>query len=230
MIAPPGGRNGARPGTAGRRARCRSISRGSRPPVITALLPPPCPALARHGEARSPNWAVPCCLLRQRAAAPEAVSDNAPRQRHPGNPLPVAPGRRPSRTHTACVRARPFPVPAIPSARGSGPAVAAVAPACRAREHPAHAAAVPQSSQASPGSAYRRKCQRTCRFERRPQSAPPSGSTLPLSRASLAGNQSVWDVSTSEYPSECRLRVGFTERDSIGIGDSGRASAPGWKV
>jgi hypothetical protein len=34
----------------------------------------------------------------------------------------------------------------------------ALAPACRAREYPAHAAAAPQGSQALPGSAYRRMC------------------------------------------------------------------------
>jgi len=47
--------------------------------------------------------------------------------------------------------------------------------------------------------------QRTCRFERRRQPAPLPGSTLPLSRASLAGNRpfrgvSATDVSTTRVP------------------------------
>lgn len=42
-----------------------------------------------------------------------------------------------------------------------------------------------------------RSAQRTCRFERRPRPAPPPRSTLPLSRASLAGNQPAWGASIS---------------------------------
>ena len=56
-----------------------------------------------------------------RREAPEAVLANAPRQRHPGNPLPAVPGRGPSRAHTAPVRARPYPVPGIPPAQGIRP-------------------------------------------------------------------------------------------------------------
>jgi hypothetical protein len=40
---------------------------------------------------------------------------NAPRQRHPGGPLPAVPGRGPFRAHTAPVRARPYPAPGIPA-------------------------------------------------------------------------------------------------------------------
>jgi hypothetical protein len=50
--------------------------------------------------------------------------------------------------------------------------------------------------------------QRTCRFERRPRSAQPPGSTLPLSRASPAGNQPAWGVSTSDVS----IRVRVTSR------------------
>ena len=61
------------------------------------------------------------------------------------------------RTQPPC--GRDVPVPAIPRRpRASGSAVAALAPACWAREYPARAAAVPQSSLALPGSACRRKC------------------------------------------------------------------------
>jgi hypothetical protein len=52
---------------------------------------------------------------------PGTVLPNAIRQRHPGNPVPAAPGRGPSRAHTAPVRARPFPVPAIPPSPGTRP-------------------------------------------------------------------------------------------------------------
>jgi len=50
----------------------------------------------------------------------------------------------PSRAHTAPLRARPYPGRGIRRSLGIGPAVAALAPDCRARQHPAHAAAVPR--------------------------------------------------------------------------------------
>ena len=93
------------------------------------------------------------------APRPEAVSENAPRQRHPGSPLPVASGRGPSRAHTAPVRTRPFPVPANPVVPGHparlwppSPQLAGHVYIRRMLLQP------PQGSQALPGSACRRKC------------------------------------------------------------------------
>jgi len=82
---------------------------------------------------------LPCAPAR----CPEAVPANAPRQRHPGNPWPAVPGRGSSRAHTAPVRARPYPAPAIPSAPGIRPGCGRPRPSLPARQHPAHAAAVP---------------------------------------------------------------------------------------
>jgi hypothetical protein len=69
-------------------------------------------------------------------------------------PAPRQPGARGARpwavpgAHSP-VRARPLPVPGIRRPRASGPAVAVLAPACRARQYPAHAAAVPAEPLAS---------------------------------------------------------------------------------
>jgi hypothetical protein len=82
-----------------------------------------------------------CCLLQQHAAARNRVVERY-LPRHPGNPVPAAPGCGPFRAHTAPVRARPCPVPTSPSSPGTRPGCGRPRPACRAREYPAHAAGV----------------------------------------------------------------------------------------
>ena len=129
-------------------ARCalaRSISRGCRPPVITAPLLPSGQAAARPGDARSPSypgpsWCWPCAAARRR---PEPVPGNAPPRRHPGNPMPAVPGRRPSRAHTAPVWARPYPAQGIPWGCASGPGCGRPRPSLPSTSTPAHAAAAP---------------------------------------------------------------------------------------
>jgi hypothetical protein len=61
----------------------------------------------------------------------------------PGSPLPAVPGRGPSRAHTAPRAGATAGARNPRRVRASGPAAAVLAPACRARQHPAHAAAVP---------------------------------------------------------------------------------------
>jgi hypothetical protein len=129
----------------GRCAPARSISRGSRPPLIRALLPPSRPAPARQGDARSPNYPGPsrCCLAHQRAAAGtcarERSSPASPRQ-----PLPAAPGVGRPGAHTAPVRARPYPAPKIPSAPGIRPGYGRPRPSLPGTPISAHAAADPR--------------------------------------------------------------------------------------
>jgi hypothetical protein len=131
-------------------ARCapaRSISRGCRPPVVTVLLPPSCPAPARLADARSPSylgpsWCCPCAAARR---CPETCARERSSSASPGSPTPAAPGRGPSRAHTAPVRARPYPRRESRRPRASGPAVAALAPACRACQHPSTLPSAPRS-------------------------------------------------------------------------------------
>ncbi len=94
-------------------ARCapaRSISRGCRPPVITALLLPSRPAPARGGKARSPNCpgAARYCFLRRRGAARNLCPRTLPASATPATRCPrpwAVPG-----AHSP-VRARPYPAP-----------------------------------------------------------------------------------------------------------------------
>lgn len=195
-------------------ARCapaRSISCGCRP-------------LARPGQARSANYpgASRYCLLQLHAAAGSSVRERSPRAR------PGMRGQRcpavgcPGRTQPPCGRDRTRRRESR-RVRAPGPAVAVPAPAFRARQHPAHAAAVRAEPLRLAGSRTDGSAQRIRRFERRRQPAPPPRSTWPLSRASLAGNRPVWGVSaTDASPRECRLLACLTQRDGIGIGDSGR--------
>ena len=142
--------------------------------------------------------------------------------RHPGNPMAAAPARGPSRAHAAAVRARPYPAPGIRRPRVSGPAVAALAPVCRARQHVAYAAADPAEprpgrERVGPGSAQRidasnavgsRDATRIhiCRCPAHP-GRHPTRSGRPRHR---------------HLRHRCRLPARCTERDGIGIGDSGR--------
>jgi len=110
-----------------------------------ASLSPPRPAPARHGDARSSNYPGPsrCCLLQQHAAARDLCSRTLLTSVTPatrGQRCPAV--GRPGRTQPPCGRDR---TPRRASRRpwASSPAVAVLAPACRARQHPAHAAAVP---------------------------------------------------------------------------------------
>jgi hypothetical protein len=154
--------------------------------------------------------AVPVLPLQRRIAAPEAVSANARRRASPRQP--AARAARPwavSGAHSPRAGAT-VPVPAIPRRpRASGPAVAALAPACREREYPAHMLPrSPQSAQALPGGACRRKCPADL-----PLRAPTTVGTA--ARKSLAavpripaGNQPVRGVSTSDVS----MRVPVTSR------------------
>lgn len=139
----------------------------------------------------------PVLLSATARRCPEPMPANAPRQRRPGSPLPAAPRRGPSRAHTAAVRARPYPTSGITSGPSIRPGCGRACPglpgtpisaACRR----CHCGAERRSEAPADGSA-----QRTCRFERRRQLAPPLGSTWPPSRASLAGNRPAWGVSVT---------------------------------
>jgi hypothetical protein len=108
-----------------RYASARSISRGWQTPaarIIRAFL-----VLALRSSAPLPGT---CARERSSSACP-------------GSPMPAAPGCGPSRGHTAPVRARPARCRESRRPRASGPAVAALVPACRVCQHAAHAAAVP---------------------------------------------------------------------------------------
>jgi hypothetical protein len=121
----------------------RSTSRSCWPPVITALLPPSRPAPARPGEpvariTRHPgsafcNWTPPTWHRYPRTVL-AGVTPPAHCQRYP------AVGRY-GRTQPPCGRDVPG-AGKSPAGAGHPAATAAVlAPACRARQHPAHAAA-----------------------------------------------------------------------------------------
>jgi hypothetical protein len=178
--------------------------------MITALQPPPSPAPARREEACSPNYPGPsraARVLQQHAVARKLHPRTLLVMRHPGNPLPMAPGRGPSRcTQPPCGRDRSRRRQSR-RPRASGPAVAVLASACRARQYPAHAAAVPAESLRFAWKRIDGSAQRISRFERRRQSAPPPGSTLPLSRASLVGNRPAQGVSATGVST---MRVPFT--------------------
>lgn len=123
-------------------ARCapaRSVSRGCWPPVITAPLLLPGPAPARHGEARSRSYPGPpgasfcdCTPLPGNPYARTPLAGAAPATRCKRRPAVGRPGRtQPPCGHDRTRRRqtrRPW---------ASGPAVAALAPACRARQYPA---------------------------------------------------------------------------------------------
>jgi hypothetical protein len=72
--------------------------------------------------------------------------------------------------------------------------------------------------------------QRTRRFDRRRQPAPPPGSTWPLSRASLAANQPGAPAPSMRLPCECRLPAGLTGCDGIGMGLRARSACHAMKV
>ena len=145
---------------------------------------------------------------------------NCIRQRSsPASPRqPVARGARPwpSRAHTAPVRRDR---PGRRQSRhpwASGPAVAVLAPACRARQYPAHAAALPSlvrrrvhtevpSGLATSGADGARRRHRK-HLAAVPRAPGLSGASAPATYP----------------PYEYRLPAGFTKREGIGIGDSGR--------
>jgi hypothetical protein len=148
------------------------------------------------------------------------------RRRSPPASGPAAPGRGLSRAHTApCgrdrvragnprrVRAPARLWPRLPRESGhADPHVLALSPRGAERRTKARA----------DGSA-----QRTRRFKRRRQPAPPPGSTWPLSRASPAGNRPAWSVSVTAYPPyEYRLPAGLTVCDDIDIGTPGTFRMP----
>lgn len=131
-------------------ARCalaRSISRGCRPPVITAPLLPSGQAAARPGDARSPSypgpsWCWPCAAARRR---PEPVPGNAPRRSHPAIrcqrcPAVGRPGRTPPPLGVT------VPGAGIPWGCASGPGCGRPRPSLPSTSTPAHAAAVPAES------------------------------------------------------------------------------------
>jgi hypothetical protein len=197
-------------------ARCapaRSISLGSRPPAVTVLLPPSCPAPARLADARSlsyprSSWCWPCAAARRCPVPVPAAS----RQRPPGSPMPAASGRGPSRAHTApCgrdrTRCRESGRP-----RASGPAVAALAPACRARQHAAHAAAGPAEPQ--PGLERVRAKVPSGLTPRTPTAAGTASRTRIAAVLSTLGVQSVRSGCTRRrhLRHRCRLPAGCTER------------------
>jgi hypothetical protein len=184
--------------------------------MITAPLPPSRPAPARPRHARSPNYPGPsrCCLLQQHAVARNLCPRTLLTSVTPVVRCQRCPAvGRPRRTQPPCGRDRSR---------------------CRHPVVPGHPARLWPSSPQPAGHVNIRRTpppsprisQRTCRFERRRQPAPPPGSTLPLSRASpgLSGAS----APATYPPYGCRLPAGLTECDGIGIGDSGRA--PGARV
>jgi hypothetical protein len=169
------------------------------------------------------------CPLQRHAAARNLCPRTAPRQRRPGSPLPAAPGRGPSPAHTAPVRARPYPVLGNPRrVRAPGPAVAALAPACRARQYPPRAAAV---TARSPSVALKLV-----------QTGAPSGFAASTAGGSRhrhpeahgrcpahpwqATGQPGASAPPTYPPCECRLPAGLTVCDGIGIGAPGAFRVP----
>ena len=175
----------------------------------------PATAAPGTGEAwRGPqpelSGAVPVLPSATSRRSPGAVSANAIRQRHPAargqraRPWAVPGARSPpcGRDRSRCRQSR--------RSRASGPAVAVLAPTCRARQYPAHAAAVPVEL---PDLARKRAPTEVpsglAASSADGKSAPPPGSTLPLSRALLAGNRPVWGVSATDIST---MRVPVTSR------------------
>jgi hypothetical protein len=153
---------------------------------------------AEPGVCSSPlARAVPALPSATARRHPEPVSANV---RCPGSPWPAVPGRGPSRAHTAPMWARPFPVSPFPSSPG-------VRPGC-GRPRPS----LPGTSISGARCRPRRALE------------PPPGN--------LVGPVHLWQVTglpgapvPATYPRyECLLPAGLTERDSIGIGESGRVS------
>ncbi len=211
-------------------ARCapaRSISRGFRPAAITALLPPSRPAPARHGEARSPNYPGLSrrCLLQLASPTPwnlyprTLLASITPAARCQRYPAAGRPGRtQPPRGHDRARRRESRRV------RASGPAAAVLAPACRARQHPAHAAAAPADPRSLARKRVQTAAQRISRFERRGgrHRHPEAHCRCPAHPWQATGRSGA--PAPAPYPPwECRLPAGLTERDGIGIGDSGCA-------
>jgi hypothetical protein len=106
---------------------------------------------------------------------------------------------RSGRTQPPCGRDRSRCRESVGSG-ASGPAVAALAPACRARQYAAaccrrlRRAPQPRTEARTDGSD-----QRTHRFERRQPPAPPPGNTSPPPRASPAGNRSAGPAASAAY-------------------------------
>jgi hypothetical protein len=87
-----------------------------------------------------------------------------------------------------------------------------------------------QCSQALPGSAYRRKCPADLPLRAPATVGPPPGTTLPLSRASSAGNQSAWG---RQHQRSIRTSAGYQQVSlsvTVLVQGNGRAPASGWKV
>jgi hypothetical protein len=173
-----------------------------------------CPAPSSPGSPARPARTASWTWLRESPAAAEL---SAPRPATPAPPesgfsreprtvpghragCPPYPGRWPSPARTAPVRARPLPVPAIPPAPVSGPAVAALAAACRARRQPPRAAAV----SAEPRSLALKRVQ----AEAPSGLAVPggdghrrrrAGNASPLSLLSLGGNRRAWPAASAAY-------------------------------
>ena len=153
-----------------------------------------------------------CCPLQQHAAArelcPRTLSASViPATRCQRRPALGCPGRTPPPCGHDRARRRESRRP-----RASGPAVAALAPACRTRQHPAHAAAVhavpPEPLSLAPKRV--RTVVPSGLTSRTPSAAgTATGRTLPLSRASLAGNRPVWSVSATDLSAR---RVPVTSR------------------
>jgi hypothetical protein len=147
-------------------APARSISRGCLPRWSRCS----CRRLARSMgrgwqlELPGPSWCWPGAAARR---CPEPVPANAPRQRGPAARCQRRPAvGRPGRAPPPCGRDRPGAGNPV-GPRASGPAVAALAPACRRCCSPRRA------PKPYPGARPDGSAQRTCRFERRPQSEPP---------------------------------------------------------
>jgi hypothetical protein len=180
--------------------------------MITAFPPPSRPASARSGEARSPNYRGrpgaafcnstplatarnPCPRTLLASVTPATRCVRCPAVGHPGRTQPPC-GRDRSRVGNPVVPGHP------------SPAAAVLAPACRARQYPAHTATVPAEPPAD-----------------LPLRAPTAVGTA--TREHLATVPRIPGLSGASAPAthppyECRLPAGFTKRDGIGIGDSGR--------
>jgi Crp-like helix-turn-helix domain len=134
---------------------------------------------------------------------------------------------------TAATRARPPQGPGIMPTRAAGPAVAALAPACRARQFPPRAAVVPRGAGASHGSSYRREVPSglaassaaAVGMPTHPE-APCRGPARPWQATNPSGASAHPTYSSCEY----RLPAGLTECDGIGIGLRTRSACPTVKV
>jgi len=116
--------------------------------------------------------------------------------------------------------------------RAAGPAVAALAPACRTRQFPPRAAAVPRGARASHGSSYRREVPSGLAASSAAAAGTPTRKRLAAvprirsrqpARLGLVSGTHMVDTSVALTP-------GLTECDGIGMRLRARSACPTLKV